>query len=201
MRTIGVIGGLGQYACIHFERRLAILFSNSSHQMPSMIVVNPSLDKCYTLDTNEVQAYCERCVLFFQNIGVELCVIVCNTFSNATSGRCMNPIDATTKMLNTRRIRKLVFIGTPTAAQLYRSRLRVGIEMVRVNERITKKFIRAVEQGNAASVHDEFHALLASIQSTIIIGCTELSIFEAETLHSHVFDSTECLLRELMTLL
>ncbi len=222
MKILGVLGGMGPQASIHFYD-LLIRISIKKYgvqknaDFPHILIDNipvPDLVKSKE-DENKTVAIVEEEARRLGRAGAEVLAMPCNTmhlyverFQQASSLPFISMIDAVLKKVETDKIKKVGLLGSMTTMKstLYTNPLRKkGIEIVLPDEQ-NQKIIGDLIHTVIASEHGDTEriALKKIIQQLkkdgaegIILGCTELPLL-AKDIQSDVplYDSLTILAEE-----
>lgn len=199
--TIGIVGGMGSYATVHFFRKLIDAFpAQKEWQRPRVIVDNncvlPSRVRAVLYGENRealVRLLADAIRQLLVNYSVDTLVLACNTshcflpeirrLVAIPDGVLVDLIRTVADECENRRISEVYVLATEgmIAARAYDGFCRThGIAVAYPashEQRTLREFIENVKQSKWDGLADRFAEYLDSLEcENIVVGCTELSV-------------------------
>lgn len=216
-----IIGGMGPQASIHAHKRLiekAHDFSNSHKEnadYPRVTHISVNVEDFISDSTKkqEAEAYLLECLSEINMSSVDTGFIACNTahllynqIQAATDNKLVSLVESTISALD---CKKVGIVATPSTinTNLYANTSNKNIEIVLPTPESMIKIetiIRSVIDGNSLdsltnTLQKEIDTLINNGAEKVILGCTELSMFNSYLDQDTIIDPIEITLDKILS--
>lgn len=207
---IGVIGGMGPFASLHFHQILLNLFKGDL-DLPEILIDSISINDFTTDDTQILPALkvITSRVKFMEKLGIDILVMPCNTahilhdqIKKHSTAHFPNLINLVVDEIKKSHVKNILLLSSPNTVKknLYSTTFRQidqnlilpsTEELVKI-EKVIKSLILGISDPFAVN---SINKIISSHQEidAVILGCTELSLISSQISFPQKFDSLEIL--------
>jgi aspartate racemase len=207
---IGVIGGMGPFASLHFHQILLNLFKGDL-DLPEILIDSISINDFTTDDTQILPALkiITNRVKFMEKLGIDILVMPCNTahilhgqIKKQMTANFPNLINLVVDEIKKSHTRNILLLSSPNTVKknLYSIAFRhidqklvlpSAEELVKIEKIIKSLIFGILDPSDVNSINK----IISSHQEidAVILGCTELSLISSQISFPQKFDSLEIL--------
>lgn len=212
MQKIAIIGGAGPRAgALMFKKIIDKQVKGGSwqdHEFPFILLLNIPFAPMMNDNNNKavIKKQLQEAIDHCSNIGITNLIIACNTLHGYLEGLDFRNIifhsliESTLNWVDTLGYKKVTVVATRATKKnnLYNDARCEYTDTV-TSDQINDYICSVLQQKDNTQMANEFYTLIKNIETPVILGCTELSVINADYNLFHekeIIDPLDCVLKE-----